>query len=94
MLGFGLQILLGAAGAVLGGVVMAGVIYIVICGKITRPKLKEALKKKGISATVIRKVDRCENRMTLQDLKNCERKIEIRGDGMTKDLEEGEIVFA
>ena len=64
-------------------------IAIVISGIITREKIQQELRNRGVNGVIIDKIDNCTNTMTLKELEN-DNKIEVQGDGIDYSLYEGE----
>ena len=64
-------------------------IAIVISGIITREKIQQELRNRGVEEAIIDKIDNCTNTVTLDELKNGN-KIEVQGDGIDYSLYEGE----
>lgn len=92
---FGLlgRVLLGAFVAVAATALVAAIV-IRIRGIITRESCGKVLTENGISKAVIDSIDRCENKVSLNDLLNNSRPIEITGDGIDYSLHTGDIVNA
>ena len=76
----------------LTGLVGVAVISLVVCGIITRYKLKMTLGQQGIKQAVINAVDTCSNVVTLTDLEN-RNTIQIRGDGVSYDVRQNDVII-
>lgn len=88
MLGLILRGLMLAAGA---AAIAAIVIY--IHGTITKDKIREELRAKGIDEDMlIKEINRCENTISLEELDG-NKPVEIRGDDISYDLYEGETIY-
>lgn len=87
LFGLAARILLGALAV---GAVAA--IVIVINGMITRSKLRDALRSKGVEDAIIKEINNCDNTITLEEL-NSDKKVEVRGDDIDYDLDEGDIIY-
>lgn len=87
MLGFVLRALLAAAAV---ATVAAVVVY--VAGPITQSKLREKLRENGIENAMIEAIDRCDNVVSVKDL-NSDRKLEIHGDDVSYDLDEGDRIY-
>ena len=73
------------------GLVGAAVVGIVIYGLITKQKIREQLAQRGIRAALVNAIDTCDNLVTLTDLDNkCS--IEVRGNGISNDIYENDII--
>ncbi len=66
-------------------------IAIVISGIITREKLQQELRIRGMEEAIIDKINNCTNTMTLHDLQNGN-EIEVQGDGIDYSLYEGQVI--
>ncbi len=87
ILGFALRALLAAA-----AVAAVTTIVIYIADTITRPKLKEKLREKGIEDAVIEKIDYCNNVVSVKDL-DSDKMLEIHGDDVSYELDEGDRIY-
>lgn len=87
ILGFALRALLAAAAVV---TVAAVVVY--VAGTITKPELKDKLRENGIENAVIKAIDRCDNVVSVKDL-DSDRTLEIHGDDVSYDLNEGDRIY-
>lgn len=88
MLEFLLKLLAGAAtvAAVVGAA-------IVINGMITKAKLRAELQKRRVQAALVDAIDNCENVVKLEDIYSGN-EIEVRGDGVARDIHVGETIYA
>ena len=75
----------------LAGLVGAAVITLVVCGWITRQKIREVLAERGIKRALVNAANSCTNVVTLTDLEN-RNTIEIKGDGISYDVRENDII--
>ena len=87
MLGLALRVLLAAAAV---ATVAAVVIY--VSGKITRSKLQEKLRDQGMKDSLIYRIDRCNNIVNLKNM-DSDQEIEIHGDDVDYELNEGERIY-
>ena len=87
LLGIALRVLLATA-----AVATVGAIVVYIVGTITQSKLKEKLQEKGIKNAVIEKIDRCSNIVNLKEL-DSDQTIEVHGDDVSYDLDEGNLIY-
>lgn len=87
MLGLALRILLAAA-----TVAAVAAIEIYVSGTITRAKLKEKLRDNGIEDAIIKAIDYCDNVVTLEDM-DSDKTLEIHGDDVDYDLDEGDRIY-
>jgi len=79
-----LRVLAGAAVAIIGAIVIDGII--------TKAKIKAELRKNNISAAMIDAIDDCDNIVTLEDLDGSG-EIEVRGEGVAKNIHVGDMIF-
>lgn len=86
--------LFGLARLLLGALAVGAVasIIIEIVGTITRDKLKEEMRSRGIEDMLIEKINNTENTITLKELLSGER-YEVHGDDIDYDLTEGERIY-
>ena len=87
LLGLGLRILVAVAAA---AAVASLVIY--ISGSITRSKLHNKLSENNVKSALIEAIDYCDNVVKLKDLSNGN-EIEVRGDDVSYELDEGERIY-
>ena len=87
MLGFVLRVLLAAA-----AVATVAAIVVYCAGTITRSKLEEKLRENGIEDAMIKAIDYCENVVTIEDM-DSDKTLEIHGDDVSYDLDEGDRIY-
>lgn len=87
MLGFALRVLLAAA-----AVATVAAIVVYVAGTITRSKLEEKLRENGIKDAMIKAIDYCENVVTIEDM-DSDKTLEIHGDDVSYDLDEGDRIY-
>ncbi len=87
MLGFALRVLLAAAAV---ATVAAVVVY--VAGTITRSKLKDKLRENGVEDAIIKAIDYCDNVVTVEDM-DSDKTIEIHGDDVSYELDEGNRIY-
>lgn len=87
MLGFALRVLLAAA-----AVATVAAIVVYVSGTVTRNKLKEKLREHNIDGALIKAIDRCDNVVSIEDL-DSEQTLEIHGDDVDYDLDEGDRIY-
>ena len=87
MLGLALRVLLAAAAV---AAVAAVVIY--ISGTVTRAKFEEKLRDHDIEDAIIKAIDYCDNVVTLEDM-DSDKTLEIHGDDVDYDLDEGDRIY-
>ncbi len=83
-------------GKILLGLAVAGVVgaaAVVIKGVIDKRKIKEELAKKNINKAIIDMINKTDNVITLKDLENYS-EFEIKGDGISDELYEGQTIYA
>ena len=78
-------LLLGLATATVVGV-------IVISGLVTKAKIREQMRSKALEEMLITEINECTNTIKLEDIYSDET-LEIRGDELADDLEEGDVIF-
>lgn len=88
LLGLGLKILIAAATV---GAVAAIIVY--ISGTITRSIAREKAQENGIKEAIITEVDNCSNVVKIRDL-DSDQEVEIHGDCVDWDLNEGDKIYA
>lgn len=79
-------------GWLLFGLATAALGVIIINGIITENKIQEQLQSKGIEAALLKEINSCTNTVKVYDLVKDE-SIEIRGDGISDELFEGELII-
>lgn len=87
ILGFALRAILAVA-----AVAAVAAIVINISGMITKATLQENLKGKNMSAVIVKKINRCTNQISLEDL-NSDQTVEVHGDGVSYELYEGDVIY-
>ena len=87
MLGFVLRVLLAAA-----AVATVAAIVVYVAGTVTRSKLEEKLRENGIEDAMIKAIDYCENVVTIEDM-DSDKTLEIHGDDVSYDLDEGDRIY-
>lgn len=87
MLGLALRVLLAAAAV---ATVAAVVVY--VAGTITRSKLEEKLRENGIENAMIKAIDYCSNVVKLDDM-DSDKTVEIHGDDVSYELDEGDRIY-
>lgn len=75
------------------GLITAGAIVVVITGIITIKKIKEAMIKHKMKSALIAEIDSCDNVIKLEELETG-KKLEMRGDNVSCDIQENNIVYA
>ena len=88
LLGLGLKILLAAAAV---GTVAAIVVY--VKGSINRSKLQQKAQAQNINKFIIKEIDRCNNVVKFEDMYS-DKEVEVRGDDVDWDIDEGDIIYA
>ena len=87
MLGLALRILFAAA-----AVTTVAAIVVYVDGKITRRKLQKKLRENGIQDGLIEAIDHCNNVVSMKDMES-DKKLEIHGDDVDYDLDEGDRIY-
>ena len=80
-------------GWIMLGLITAGAIVVVITGIITIKKIKEAMIKHKMKSALIAEIDSCDNVIKLEEMETG-RKLEMRGDNVSCDIQENNIVYA
>ncbi len=80
-------------GWIMLGLITAGAIVVVITGIITIKKIKEAMIKHKMKSALIAEIDSCDNVIKLEELETG-KKLEMRGDNVSCDIQENNIVYA
>ena len=80
-------------GWIMLGLITAGAIVVVITGIITIKKIKEAMIKHKMKSALIAEIDSCENVIKLEEMETG-KKLEMRGDNVSCDIQENNIVYA
>ena len=87
ILGLALRVLLAAA-----TVATVAAIVVYVTGTITRAKLKEKLRENGIEEAMIETIERCNNVVSVKDW-DSDKTLEIHGDDVDYDLDEGDRIY-
>ncbi|MFR4746159.1 MAG: hypothetical protein ACLT9K_05850 [Clostridium sp.] len=80
-------------GWIMLGLITAGAIVVVITGIITIKKIKEAMIKHKMKSALIAEIDSCDNVIKLEEMETG-KKLEMRGDNVSCDIQENNIVYA
>ena len=80
-------------GWIMLGLITAGAIVVVITGIITIKKIKEAMIKHKMKSARIAEIDSCDNVIKLEEMETG-KKLEMRGDNVSCDIQENNIVYA
>ena len=80
-------------GWIMIGLITAGAIVVVITGIITIKKIKEAMIKHKMKSALIAEIDSCDNVIKLEEMETG-KKLEMRGDNVSCDIQENNIVYA
>ena len=80
-------------GWIMLGLITAGAIVVVITGIITIKKIKEAMIKHKMKSALIAEIDSCDNVIKLEEIETG-KKLEMRGDNVSCDIQENNIVYA
>ena len=80
-------------GWIMLGLITAGAIVVVITGIITIKKIKEAMIKHKMKSALIAEIDSCDNVIKLEEMETGN-KLEMRGDNVSCDIQENNIVYA
>lgn len=80
-------------GWIMLGLITAGAIVVVITGIITIKKIKEAMIKHKMKSALIAEIDSCDNVIKLEEMETG-KKLEVRGDNVSCDIQENNIVYA
>jgi len=80
--------------AVIGVAVAIGVTAVVIDEIITRAKVREIAKEKGmLNDLIVDRINRENNTITLSELNNRNRELKITGTDIANDITEGEVIY-
>lgn len=79
-------------GWILLGLATAAVGVVIISGMVTKSRIKEKLRERGMKTAMITMINTCTNTVKLEELSS-DRTIEIRGDDLECDLDEYETIF-
>jgi ABC-type bacteriocin/lantibiotic exporter with double-glycine peptidase domain len=80
-------------GWILLGLATAAVGVIVISGMVTKSRIKEKMREKGLHETIITEINYCTNTVKLEDLYSDDT-LEIQGDELDYELEEYDTITA
>ena len=80
-------------GWIMLGLITAGAIVVVITGIITIKKIKEAMIKHKMKSALIAEIDSGDNVIKLEEMETG-KKLEMRGDNVSCDIQENNIVYA
>lgn len=80
-------------GWIMLGLITVGAIVVVITGIITIKKIKEAMIKHKMKSALIAEIDSCDNVIKLEEMETG-KKLEMRGDNVSCDIQENNIVYA
>ena len=80
-------------GWIMLGLITAEAIVVVITGIITIKKIKEAMIKHKMKSALIAEIDSCDNVIKLEEMETG-KKLEMRGDNVSCDIQENNIVYA
>ena len=80
-------------GWILLGLATAAVGVVVISGIVSKNRIKEKMKDRGMHDALITEINRCTNTVKLEDLYS-DKTLEIRGDGLDYELEEYDTIVA
>lgn len=78
--------------AVAAAAVAVTAIVIKIYGTITKDKIEQELRNRGVNEAIIEKIDNCSNQVSLKDLENGNT-YEVRGDDVDYCLDEGDVIY-
>lgn len=79
-------------GWILLGLATAAVGVIIISGMVTKARIKEKMKERGIEMAMITAINNCTNTVKLEEL-GSDKTIEIRGDDLDSELDEYDTIF-
>lgn len=79
-------------GWILLGIATVAVGVIIISGMVTKNRIKEKMRERGIEMAMITMIDKCTNTVKLEEL-GSDKTIEIRGDDLDYELEEYDTIF-
>ena len=80
-------------GWILFGLATAAVGVVVISGIVSKSRIREKMREKGMQKALIKEINNCTNTVKLEDLYNNET-LEIRGDDLDSDLDEYDTIVA
>lgn len=79
-------------GWILFGLATVAVGVVIISGMVTKRRIQEKLKERGIESALITEVNKCTNTVKLEDI-GTDRTLEIRGDSLDIDIDEYDMVY-
>ncbi|MBP1565949.1 MAG: hypothetical protein J6A58_09380 [Oscillospiraceae bacterium] len=65
-------------------------ISIIVSGMVTKEKIKQALSEKGVEDAIVKKVDECNNCVTLESLETV---YEVKGSDIDCDIDVGDRIY-
>lgn len=80
-------------GWILLGLATAAVGVIVISGMVTKNRIKEKMRERGMKEAIITEINNCTNTVKLEDLESDDT-LEIRGDELDYELDEYDTITA
>lgn len=80
-------------GWILLGLAAVAVGVIIIDGIVTKNRIKEKMRERGIKDAIIIEVDNCENKIKLKDLHSSD-ELEIQGDELDYDIKRYNVINA
>lgn len=83
----------GLIGRILLGALIAGAAVVIIKGIIDEKKLRDEMRQRNIKRALVKNIDRSSNKVKLKDLDKDE-EIELKGDGISKEIHEGQRIYA
>ena len=78
-------------GWILLGLATVAVGVIVISGTVTKNRIREQMQKRNIKKMLVTQIDSCTNTVKLSDLYS-DQTMEIRGDDVSNDLDECDVI--
>lgn len=79
-------------GWILLGLATVAVGVIIISGVVTKARIKEKMKERGIEMAIITSINNCTNTVKLEEF-GSDKTIEIRGDDLDSELDEYDTIF-
>lgn len=83
----------GLIGRILLGALIAGAAVVIIKGIIDEKKLRDEMRQRNIKRALVKNIDRSSNKIKLKALDKDE-EIEFEGDGISKEIHEGQRIYA
>lgn len=80
---------------IIGGIIAAvatAAIVIYVKGRVTKQKIREQLKEKGVETAVINMINSCNNTVSVKDWES-DQEYEIRGDDVDSSLYESQKIY-